>query len=528
MRYTMNIPIYKAEIEAGLEEVIKSNASVAFNSPVNTYIPSRKEEASIRLLAFSGAPLDFVKDKAEADNTDQMDLYYLNSVLVSTGWNKNDDVFDVAETWMARRSPEDKQFNFMHDETDIIGHITGNIVVGPDGQKLSDSTESDNLPEAFDIITSAVLYNSWTDPKLKARMDKIIVDIEADKWFVSMEALFAGFDYAVITPDEQHKTVARTQESAFLTKHLKAYGGSGEYEGHKIGRLLRSITFAGKGLVSNPANPKSVILNDTNVFQSGETYSITKSSLNLKEINDMSDNLFEQQIADLKADLAAAKASQEALEKEVSERKDKEFQAKIEAFEATTSEKNDAITKLTEDFQASEAKVAELEASITEQEEALTQANEKIEAFEVSQRLMARKTLLLEAGIEGDEADETIAKFAEASDEMFAEIVSYAKNGFPFKKKKKDEEEEDQEETQGPAGGKPYKRMASESDEQVEADADEEDAAEAEAVTEVLEEVEEQVEASLADAGDDAVNDARANASEWLENTVLRSTANLK
>ena len=240
----------------------------------------------------------------------------------------------------------------------------------------------------------------------------------------------------------------------------------------------------------------------------------------------MSDNLFEQQIADLKADLAAAKASQEALEKEVSARKDKEFQAKIEAFEATTSEKDGAITQLTEDFQASEAKVAELQASITEQEEALTQANEQIEAFEVSQRLMARKTLLLEAGVEGDEADETIAKFSEASDEMFAEIVLYAKNGFPFKKKKKDEEEEE-EETQGPAGGKPYKRMASESDEQVEADADEEDAAEAEAVTEVLEEVEEEVEASLADAGDDAVNDARTAASEWLETTVLRSTANL-
>jgi len=203
----MNIPIYKAEIEAGLENAIKSNASVAFNSPVKTYIPSRKEEAGInRLLAFDSPPEDTV---------DQIDLYYLNSVLVSTGWNKNDDVFDTAETWMARKSPEDKQFNFMHDETDIIGHITGNIVVDQNGRKLSDSTNTDGLPEAFDIITSAVLYNSWSDPALKARMDKIIAEIEEDKWFVSMEALFAGFDYAVITPNDEHKTVARTQESAF-------------------------------------------------------------------------------------------------------------------------------------------------------------------------------------------------------------------------------------------------------------------------------------------------------------------------
>ena len=39
--------------------------------------------------------------------------------------------------------------------------------------------------------------------------------------------------------------------------------------------------------------------------------------------------------------------------------------------------------------------------------------------------------MVFEAGVEGDEADEAIAKFAEASDEMFAEIVLYAKNGFP-------------------------------------------------------------------------------------------------
>ena len=86
-----------------------------------------------------------------------------------------------------------------------------------------------------------------------------------------------------------------------------------------------------------------------------------------------------------------------------------------------------------------------------------------------------------------------------------------------MKKKKKDE-------TDAPSH---YKKGASESDE-VEAEADEQDDAEAEAATEVLEEVEEEADASLADAGDDAVQSARASASEWLETTVLRSTANLK
>ena len=88
----------------------------------------------------------------------QIDLYYLESVLVSTGWNKNDDVFQPGITWAARTTPEDKQFNFMHDENDIIGHITGNFVLDSNGQKVHEIVGTKNLPEQFDIITSAVLY----------------------------------------------------------------------------------------------------------------------------------------------------------------------------------------------------------------------------------------------------------------------------------------------------------------------------------------------------------------------------------
>ena len=77
-----------------------------------------------------------------AENKDQIDLHYLESVLVSTGWNKNDDVFTVGATWEARNTPEDKQFNFMHDENDIIGHITGSYVLNKDGKKIEASSEA--------------------------------------------------------------------------------------------------------------------------------------------------------------------------------------------------------------------------------------------------------------------------------------------------------------------------------------------------------------------------------------------------
>ena len=60
-----------------------------------------------------------------------------------------------------------------------------------------------------------------------------------------------------ITQAALTRIVARNDESAFLTKHLRAYGGTGEYEGYKIGRSLRDISFSGKGLVS-----KHLQLND--------------------------------------------------------------------------------------------------------------------------------------------------------------------------------------------------------------------------------------------------------------------------
>ena len=106
----MSLPIYKNEIRDGLEDVLRANSSIAYSSPLKSHTPSEGEQEKAKLIALESV----------AENQDQFDLYYLNSVLVSTGWNKNDDIFDIEETWAARSTPEDKQFNFMHDETDII------------------------------------------------------------------------------------------------------------------------------------------------------------------------------------------------------------------------------------------------------------------------------------------------------------------------------------------------------------------------------------------------------------------------
>tara|TARA_R110002096_G_scaffold421818_1_gene627892 strand:- start:2462 stop:3985 length:1524 start_codon:yes stop_codon:yes gene_type:complete len=505
----MKITIYDSEIKDGLEQAIASSASIAFATPVSMSKMSKSEEAIARDMA-----IDRLLSKAES-NPDQFDLYYLDSVLVSTGWNKNDDVFGRTEIWGARKTPEDKPFNFMHDEKDIIGHITSSMVLDEERNAISEDTQPEDLPDRFDIITSAVLYNSWSDPELRGRMDKIISEIEEGKWYVSMECLFAGFDYALIDKTGNHKVLARDQGSAFLTKHLRAYGGSGEYEGYKIGRLLKSVAFSGKGLVSNPANPRSVIINDITPFEDTEEITITTS--NFKENSNMSNELLEKQIEELKLDLATAKADSSSLKDEISNQKDEEIQAQIETFEATLAEKDQAVAEAKAAVEAAEAKLVELEEALSAKNIELVEAIAKVEAQEAEAKLLARKTALAETGATEEEAEAILASFSDATDEMFEQVVTLAKKGFVPFKKKDDEKEEDDKEADADTT----------SEVEAEVQQEETDEAEAEAEAEVLEEAEEEVEAALTDAGDDSVEELSTVASEWLESNVLRTTANL-
>ena len=425
----------------------------------------------------------------------------------------------MEETWAAKDTPSDKQFNFMHNEADIIGHITGSVVLDQDGNEIEDISNIDK----FDIATSAVLYNSWTTPELRERMSKLIAEIKEGKWFVSMECLFNDFDYAVVSPQGEKAVVSRDETSAFLTKHLRAYGGSGKYEGYTVGRLLRNIAFSGKGLVSNPANPRSVILNDVNPFEETQALKLSNSSINMENCN-MSDVLKEQ-VEELKAELVTAKEAAKALETEMTKQKDEEIQSKIEAFEAVVSEKDEAIAEAQAAVEAAEAKLAELQEAIAKKNEELAEALAKIEAHEAEVKAMARRAALVEAGAEEEEVEAILESFAEATDEMFEQVVALKKNAMKKMGVKKDEEnpfeKKDEEE-----GGKP-KAEEVEAEEVLETEAEETDEAAEEAEAEILEEVEEEAEAALADAGDDVVEELRSSASDWLESNVLRSTASI-
>ena len=480
----LNMKVYASEINDGLRDRITQNNSLAFVNIINN---TEKNEIELASKAAKAANLD----STFATNEGQFDLHYVNTILVTTGWNKNDDVFDRNETWVARNTPEDKPFNYEHDPSDVIGHITGNAVINDNGEVVSVASDSDSLPEKFHILTSGVLYKHLNsrDPDVEQRMAEIVEGITRGEWFVSMEALFTEFDYAVITPDGKHKTVARNEESAFLTKHLRSYGGTGEYEQYKVGRLLRNITFSGKGLVRRPANPESIfVFSETEAFASEETLSSfenTYSSINDKETDSMSDN---NRVEELQREVAE-------LRQRLKEMDEAKVTAKFEKLTAEVVNKESAISILEKQIEEANASYETLAKAKEDLETQLAESSEeavKIEAelAEIKTEILktSRVSTLVDAGVDKEEAEAIVAKFANLNDEQFDAIAGILKPTVVS--------EEDSAQAE-----------MSETGEIQETEAEESDPAEVVAEEAVLDEAEAEEDAALATAGETAVEE---------------------
>jgi uncharacterized coiled-coil protein SlyX len=394
----------------------------------------------------------------------------------------------------------------MHDENDIIGHITGSYVVDKNGDPIADDTQ----PDDFDIITEAVLYNSWTDPDNRQRMNQIIAEIEEGKWFVSMECLFAGFDYALLDGKGNAKLLERNEGSAFLTKHLRAYGGDGEYEGYKIGRSLREISFSGKGLVSKPANPRSVILDASKAFcvssKSNNSILLSQGEKNMSDTN-----LLEKQLADLTSELASVKEENDTLRAKAAEASTKEFDEAVAKLETTIAEKEEAIAALEAAVTEKDTSIAELQASAEKVEADMKEKMEELQKMKKEKKAEARMAALLDLGLEAEEAEESLASYETFDDATFEAIIAAMTKMDEKKKTVKDEEEETEAD--------PKKGVKAEEEVAEEAEAEEvaEEAAEA-----ALEGVE-TTEATLVDSSNDdkEIEATRASVAAWLENNVL-------
>ena len=481
------IPIFKYETEAGIAEAVRSSGSISYASSIN---PVAIQDSEVEKLA------EMLEASAEA-NPNQFDLFYLESILASVGWNQNDDVFDPKEIWAARQSPVDKQFNYMHDETDIIGHLTSSKIVDHEGKIVVDE---ESLPDQFDIVIGSVLYKQWSDQSLQERMNKLIAEIVDSKWCVSMECLFKNFDYAVITPTGDHKVLARNDESSFLTKHLRVYGGTGEFDGNKIGRLLRGFAFSGKGLVDNPANPRSKIttFNDKSEISSFTGASATVEELEISNVQENPMTITQEQYDALKAELDASKASKivEA-QKELDDAKAE--MTKLEKLHASLTSELEASKEVAkakdESIDALQAELDKVKAQLGEAEKSI--ADQQLEATKAS-----RKTQLL-AKVDEEKADALVEKFTNASDDMFEALVE----SLPAKKMEDDEEKKEDK----------FKKKSDASDDSSDADVETD-----------IDDAKASDDADMSSGGDDMPADRVAKAASWFTSSVIRATANKK
>jgi hypothetical protein len=445
--------IFQAEKNDGIDEIISANSSISYASLAQ---PSD--------LNLSGK----MKEIKSVASLEDKDLYYVQSILVTSSWNKNDDIFNSTEVWAARNTPSHKPTNLEHNENDIIGHITGNWPMTEDGILIDDNTPVENLPEKFHILTGSVIYTGFSDPTLRERSAKLIAEIEEGVKYVSMECYFRGFDYGLLNKSTGAYTILeRAEDTAHLTKYLRAYGGMGEHENYKIGRVLRDITFSGKGFVNKPANPESVIFTKDNMKNTehsqnseiitlekktiSETIGVFSNQANLKEnnMNLQADNTVaeaQSNCQEIEASVASLTEKTLQLETALSEAK-----ATIEALDGEKENLAKTVAELTT---TKEEENKTLQASLDAANEVIAAYKNKEEEMMKKEKKMKRASALVESGISSEVAEATVEKFDSLDDASFEAVTTLLAAKKMSKNKMVEDKEEEEEDEESDASSK--------------------------------------------------------------------------
>ena len=465
--------IFEHEIKDGLADQLKSCASITYASIVE---PSNKTNHNIK----------HIKSLASLTDTD---LYYVQSILVTSNWNKNDDIFDKEEVWAAKNTPEDKPTNLNHDEGVIVGHITSNWPITDDSVLIDPNTPVENLPNKFHILTGSVVYRGFSSPSLVERTQTLIAEIETGTKYVSMECFFKGFDYGLLNKSTgEFKILNRNSETAFLTKHLRAYGGLGEHDNYKVGRVLRNITFSGKGFVDKPANPDSIIftkndfikdpvtdnienfsdLSNIGVFEIQATLNVENNTMSSNEtkaeetVTEAVENTTVETTVDTSVTTPSeTEANLESLSQRVVEL-ETQVASQLETIKLLETEKEEAAKKKqTEDEEETEKEEAakKTKEEMTKKDEEMKKVKSELEAaleaiagykmkeeeMAKKEKKMKRKASLVDNGVDAESAETVVEKFETMADDAFEAMTSLFAGKMPpwLEKIKKDEDQED-------------------------------------------------------------------------------------
>jgi len=420
------IKVYKAEEDAGLTEQIQnSTASVMAKASYTDLANEDKAVLIKKILQFLNKETAVVHSLQELIGKDQPDLALIVSILVSAGWNLNDDIFVPAELWKARETANHKPINDGHDEESILGHIVQSRVLDKSGNLID---TDDNLPIEFDIEVAGVLYKAL--PKLQDRVDEIMNKANSGDMFVSMEAWFPDFAFGVLGSQGQTQLVARSEETAFLTKHLRIFGGNGEFNGQRIGRVLLDINFGGLGFVEMPANPESVI----KVAASEELQAVASNIFKDAKLNDITEggvtgmenmDALKKALESAEAQVAVKDASIAKLTKDLEGAKKEDSDAKISQLCTEVDDLNTTIDEAKKSAEAFETEKAGLQTQLDEMIKRAEDAETKLVEIEKDTKADKRLARLKEVSAVEDDK-KTLVEIREWSDETFDSVLKYA------------------------------------------------------------------------------------------------------
>lgn len=376
---------FKAEKEVGFTSKELSKASISYLVPLehNPSFDSKLVTSDIINLYKS----------ISAENSD-LTLFPYKSVLVSTIWNGNDDYFHKEEIWAAKYTPRHKPVNYEHAEDDIIGHMIDSMAISEDAKQLNDDLALDELPEKYHILSSSVLYKHWSDKAKQERMNKIIEEIPTGVWFVSVECLFPKFDYVLRDEEGNYKIIARNNETSFLTKCLRCYGGKGKHEkypAYEIGRLPRNLIISGKGLVKKPANPESIILakkydliSESKIV--GYDIELSKNKSNL-EVNKMDEKEFKRQLDEKNAEITKLQAS-------LQENGVKEFKLEIEGLKKQVADKDAKVVSVETLLETAKSELKATQIKFDEADKVRKDLADKFAKLEIEKKVSERFALV--------------------------------------------------------------------------------------------------------------------------------------
>lgn len=191
----------------------------------------------------------------------QIDLQYFSAIFVSSGENLNKAFFLPSELVASEGTVVAKALDVEHKESEIIGHIYDRAFIDKDGQVLDVETLSSMDSRDLDkkeihIVIAGIIY--------KNRFPEIAKEVEAGKWKVSMECYYENYDVKIddliMDRKEAESLGLLIQNNSVLGKTAKVIKNGIEVAKGEVARVLRNISFSGCGIVKNPANPPSVIL----------------------------------------------------------------------------------------------------------------------------------------------------------------------------------------------------------------------------------------------------------------------------